>query len=1023
MAKRTKRRKPAPRRLVTRRAGSPRPEKKSIARLTRDLEEARQQQTATAEVLKVAKGSTFDLQTVLDTLVESAARLCRADKANIARLKDDRFHYVAFCGFPPDYTEYMKALRMAVDRGSISGRAVLERGTVHIPDVLTDPEFTFLGAQKRGSFRTALGVPLMREGAPIGVLFLTRVAVDPFTRQQIDLVETFADQAVIAIENVRLFDEVQARTRELSEALEQQTATADMLNMISRSSFDLPTVLDTLVELAVRICHASNGNIARVNGDRLQFVAFSGFQADYRDYMKSLRLQVDRGSISGRAVLEGRIVHIHDVLADPEFTMFAAQKHGGFRTGVGVPLMHEGTPIGVFFLTRPTVDPFTPKQIALLATFADQAVIAIENARLFEAEQRRTRELAETLDQQTATSEVLRVISSSPGELEPVFEAMLANATRICEAKFGILWLCEGDGFRCVSLHNAPAAFADQYRSQPVVHPVPGTGLRHVADTRQVAHITDMTTIRPYIERDPFVVASVELGGYRTVVNVPMLKENNLAGAISIYRQEVQPFTEKQIELVKGFANQAVIAIENTRLLYELRETVQQQTATADVLKVISRSTFDLQAVLNTLVDSGGTLCEAENVQIFLRDGEVYQLAAHNGFSPEYQEFVRQHPIVPGRGTLVARTVLEVATVHIPDALADPEYTWHEGRRLGNYRAMLGVPLLRDGSCVGVMAMTRTAPRPFTPRQIELVTTFADQAVIAIENVRLFDEVQARTRELTEALEQQTATSEVLQVISRSPGDLEPVFQAMLANATRLCGASYGAMWLSEGNVLRNAAFHGEMSEDFKAQWRVAVIPLSADVPVTRVALSRKLTHVADIREDRAYLAGHPLAVGSAGIAGMRTLVVVPMLKEDEFIGAFAIYRKEVRPFTDKQIELVTNFAAQAVIAIENTRLLSELRELLQRQTATTDVLKVISRSTFDLQAVLDALVEFGMQPVRCVRRGVAAARRRRARFRRASWADPGRLREIAADAGMDGRPQRLGLRAGPRPRPLCRGG
>src|ERR1700730_18328477 len=355
-----------------------------------------------------------------------------------------------------------------------------------------------------------------------------------------------------------------------------------------------------------------------------------------------------------------------------------------------------------------------------------------------------TRELAEAREQQTATSNVLQVISSSPGELEPVFQAMLENAVRICEAKFGILFRHDGLAFELAAEFDTPPEFAEFQRRRGPFQPIPGGPLDRILRTKQVSHTDDNAA-------DAIVGVSASLGGARSAVGVPMIKDDVVIGVIFIYRQEVRPFTDKQIELLQNFAAQAVIAIENVRLLNELRESLQQQTATADVLKVISRSTFDLKTVLQTLVESAGHLCGADYATITRQKDGVLFFAEAYGYSSDFIEYVKAMPVERGRGTATGRALLEGRVIHIADVLADPEYTWAEAQRLGGYRTVLGVPMLREGIPTGVLTLTRSEVRPFTEKQIELVSTFADQAALAIENVRLFDEIQDKSRQLAEA--------------------------------------------------------------------------------------------------------------------------------------------------------------------------------------------------------------------------------------------------------------------------------
>ncbi|MGC1960431.1 MAG: GAF domain-containing protein, partial [Pseudolabrys sp.] len=709
--------------------------------------------------------------------------------------------------------------------------------------------------------------------------------------------------AVIAIENARLLNELRQRTDDLSESLEQQTATSEVLRAISSSSGKLEPVFQTMLENATTICEAAFGSMLLVEGEVFRRVALHNAPPMFVEFNKKSPI-IPLGQVHDLNLLleTRRPVHITDTAGTADSPIV---KYGGARTLVIVPMLKEGEIVGAIGIYRQEVRPFTDKQIELVTNFAAQAVIAIENARLLNELRQRTDDLSESLEQQTATSEVLKVISSSPGELEPVFQAMLANAVRICEAKLGGLVLCEGDGFRHVAGYGTPPAYAELRRREPLIHPGPGAPLRRLADTKQVIHVLDLL-------EEPARGQLASLAGSRSQVLVPMLKENKLVGAIVIYRQEVRPFTDKQIELVQNFAAQAVIAIENTRLLSELRESLQQQTATADVLKVINASPGDLAPVFEAILEKAHSRCAAALGSLGMYDGEMWRAVAMHGYPEALVERLRQgtrvsdnpllRPLLDGADLV---HITDMAGIDHPIARANVEFGIH---------TLLIVPLRKDGALIGTISAARHEIHPFSDKQIELLTNFASQAVIAIENTRLLSELRQRTDDLSEALEQQTATSEVLKVISSSPGVLEPVFNAMLENAVRICSAKFGILFLSEGDAFRTVALHGAPPAYAEARRLEPVVRPRTGTALTRASMLKQPVQIADVKAEPAYHSD-PSRSGFLDLAGARTVVAVPMLKEGKVVGAVLIYRQEVRPFTDKQIDLLTNFAAQAVIA------------------------------------------------------------------------------------------------------------
>ena len=763
-----------------------------------------------------------------------------------------------------------------------------------------------------------------------------------------------AQTAVRGPSIAELQEQLDIRTRERDEALEQQAATAEVLKVISSSTGKLEPVFQTILENSITICEAKFGMFWLTEGHSFRCVALHGTSPAFTELRRREPIFHPNPTLLsplGRIARSKQLVHVADCRAeqayiegDPGFV--ALVDLAGARTILVVPILRDNELVGALNIFRQEVRPFTDKQIGLLTSFASQAVIAIENARLLS-------ELRKSLQQQTATADVLKVISSSPGELEPVFEAMLANAMRVCEAKFGFMYRCSGDTWEIQAEYGAIPAYADIVRRS--TRPGPQTVVGRIASTRQMVQVADLAASRGYAERDPLVVAAVEIGGVRSILGVPLFKEDALIGAILLYRDEVRPFTDKQIELVENFAAQAVIAIENTRLLNELRqrtddlsEALEQQTATSEVLKVVSRSPGNLEPVFDAMLQNAVRICGAKFGNLMLREGDAFRLGASHGAPQAYVDYLHSNQVFrtnPG----LAQLVKTKEHYHLTDISAAPTFG-DELREatvnLAGARTLIGVPMLKDDKVIGAIIIYRQEVRPFTNKQIELVKNFAAQAVIAIENTRLLNE-------LRKSLQQQTATADVLKVISSSAGELQPVFKTMLAKAVERCEASFGAMWLVDGEGYRTAAMHGDLPQAYVEQWRSGTLHLpKTDIPMVRAIRSRKTVHTPDMRKEKAYLEGDPLAVSAADIGGIRTLVTVPMLKEGEAVGVITIYRREVLPFNQKQIELVENFAAQAVIAIENTRLLNELRESLQQQTATSEVLKVISSSPGELEPV-----------------------------------------------------------------------
>ena len=740
-----------------------RAKRRSVSSPSEGLKEAREQQAATAEILKAIASSPDDVQPVFDAIATSSKRLIGGFSTAVFRFLDGIVHLAAYTPISPAADAVLKA-SFPRQVAELPYFDLAKDGQVfQEADTETNLDRRLKDLARARGFRSTLLAPLMSKETQIGLIVVTRKEPGPFAAHHVELLQTFADQAVIAIENARLFDAVQAKTSELTEALTYQTGSSNILKVIASSPTDVQPVLTAIVESACELCEAYDALVRLRDGDRLEFSAHHGPIP-----VAAGSLPISRNWTGGLAAIERKPVHIHDLLSSEGDPFPEAQKRAreyGHRSILTVPMLREGESVGVIIIRRNEVHPFTDKQIALLQTFADQAVIAIGNVRLFQEVQARTRDLTESLQHQTATSDVLQAIGSSMADAQPAFDRILDGTMKLFNCRGAAIFLAPPDGMlHLAGSRGFGSGAVDRLYPRPIVE----TTAAAIINERRQRYIPNALND---VDGSESLRRTAEAIGNFSVVMTPMLWEGRGVGMISVTREPNERFNDKELNLLKTFADQAVIAIENARLFDEvqaktrdLSESLQQQTATADVLKVISRSTFDLEAVLDALLASACRLCEADIGTIRYRDGSDYRLATTFGCKPEWIAHFSKYSRTPDRSSVFGRTILEGHTVHIPDVLGDPDFKRPEAQKLMGFRAALGVPLVREGQTFGVISLFRSEVGSFTEKQIELVSTFADQAVIAIENVRLFEQVQARTDELAASLDDlRTAQNRLVQ--------------------------------------------------------------------------------------------------------------------------------------------------------------------------------------------------------------------------------------------------------------------
>ena len=900
------------------------------ARLFNETKEALEHQKSSADILKIVASSVASTDPVFDAIAEAGRRLLPHMRVGLNIVRDGQLHYVGHAGVAEERrTALAKLYPMPLDRETVVGTAILSGKAVVVPDIDAEglPYKRSLITSRAVGWKAMIAVPLIRGGDAIGVLSVTRSEPGSFSDREIDIARTFADQALIAIQNARLFNETK-------EALERQTATAGILNVIASSPSDVQPVFDAIVKSAIPLMGGFSATLTLLEEGKLHLRAYtSTSNAGDEQVKKYFPVPVETADM-GRAVLARVPVAIADFETDPHVSAASRDlaRARGFRAVLFVPLVRNDVAIGTINVTRREPGTFTDHQVGLLKTFANQAVIAIENSRLFN-------ETREALERQTATADILRVISSSTTDTQPVFDVIVERAVRLCGARFGRVYRYDGSLIHMVASHGLSASGLGTVQR---TFPRPATDdtiAGRVITRRETYFVHDIDRDASVPELSRRMITAL---GTRSQVTIPMLRSGDSIGAITMGWGEPGGFDERKVELLKTFADQAVIAIENVRLFNETKEALEQQTAISEVLRVISNSPTDVSPVLDAVAQRAARICDASDARIWLVEGHQARNVAGFGDVPAVTNVI---PI--DRRSPSGRAIVDREAQHVEDIMASDDMPiGRAGAEITGWRTILSVPLLREKRALGSIVLRRKDVRPFSENQITLLKTFADQAAIAIENVRLFNETK-------EALERQTATSDVLRIISTSPGDVQPVLQSIAERAAVLCQAKIGLVARYDGKLLHMAALHGVGAEARDAVQRLYPMdPSSGGSVAARVVRAREAVEVHDVLADPQY--AHKVA---AEAGGFRSVLGVPLLREGHIAGAIIVVRPQAGAFPPNHVELLKTFADQAAIAIENARLFNETKEALERQTATAEILKVISSSTTDTQPVFEAIV------------------------------------------------------------------